>query len=193
MLTWALGNLILSIMSMLLTFTALIIIIVFLALGHKRPSIVYPLITLVFGIIGVLFFLLGSDMTLSMVIIDSWTILHLALFVVQLILIIMTIVRYIKHPYPQRMNIRTANKICYTLLLPVVLCILFFIYYNGYVYDYTTAQRDVVNGIIVIIVIALIVLSNVIRVMYRRCPYCRFSFRYRMLISKNCPVCKKAL
>jgi len=100
--TWALGNLVLSVINVLFAIAALVILSLFLLLGYKRYSLVGPFIAFAAGVAGIMFFILGTDMRLPMTMIDSRTILHILILAIQLSLVITAIVRMPK--YSQQSN-----------------------------------------------------------------------------------------
>jgi len=97
---WALGNLVLSLLGVLLSIAALTILLVFLSLGYKRQSIVFPSITFVIGAAGILIFIFSSNIRLPMVMVDYWTILHLLIYASQVILMILALVQIPKYKQP---------------------------------------------------------------------------------------------
>jgi len=106
--SWALGNLVLSFLNVLFALAALVILFLFLLVGYKRRSLVGPSIAFAIGLVGIMVFIIWSDMRLPMTMINYKTILHIVILAIQLSLIILAIVRM--PVYKQHSNEHHSNQ-----------------------------------------------------------------------------------
>jgi uncharacterized repeat protein (TIGR02543 family) len=93
--TWALVNLVLSVLGVILAVLAVVVMLLLQrrsGAGHKggvnKNGFVWLMAAVILGVVGIVVFLLTQDMSGVMVMVDTWTIVHAIIFVVELFVVV---------------------------------------------------------------------------------------------------------
>jgi len=110
--SWALINLVLSIIGIIL---AIIVLVAYILLPRKQKQkkqqqrqsrLLWLLLTIILGIAGIVLFLLTEDWTLNMVWVDRWSIVNAIIFIMEVIAITLTF----KHAKKANKKTETTNE-----------------------------------------------------------------------------------